>query len=131
LYLSSLLPDFVQLLPDLVNLLQNVAHLLQDSRGRVRFQACCGRALSEGLGERRHVVHPVVYPVQVDIEVAVNKYPGAFPGFADLVQEGLQTQFGLFQTQQGSPLPVDSTQDEGSQGGAAAADAVVAEVHPH
>jgi hypothetical protein len=97
----------------------------------VRFQARSGRALGEGPGKRRHVVRPIVYPVQVDIEVALDNDPGAVCGFADLVQQGFQTQFGLFPTQQGSPLAVDSTQDEGYQGGAAAADAVVAEVQPH
>jgi hypothetical protein len=59
----------------------------------VRFQAVSGRALGEGPGERCHVVRPVVYPVKVDIEVAVDNDPGAVRGFADLVQEGFQTQF--------------------------------------
>jgi hypothetical protein len=94
----------------------------------VRFQAGSERALGEGPGKRRHLVHPVVYPVQVDIKVAMDNDPGSVRGFADLVQEGIQTQFGLFPTQQGSPLPVDSIRDKGTQGGAVAADVVV---QPH
>jgi hypothetical protein len=74
----------------------------------VRFQAGVSRALGKGLGEGRHVVRPVVYPVKVDVKVTVNDDTGAIRGLADLVQEAAKPQYGLFPTQQGSPLPVNS-----------------------
>jgi hypothetical protein len=77
----------------------------------VSFQAGCGRALGKGLGE---VVRPVVYPVKINVEVAVNDDAGAIRGLADLVKEAAKPQSGLFPTQQGSPLPVNSPQDKGS-----------------
>jgi hypothetical protein len=77
-------------------------------RRGVLFQAGCGRALGKGLGEGCHEVRPVVYPVQVDVKVAVNDDTGTIHGFANLVQEAAKPQSGIFPTQQVGPLPVNS-----------------------